>query len=172
MKQTVELALAPLQGMAMWGAARAADMLTLQLGEPRMDTSPMGRRREIGEYALHVQCPWRLTENARLIVGSGDLYTPAEPSVDRVAFQWDAVGASWWDHQLRGFFSDRAPIRIERIAADPFGGFLLACSSNISFEVFPNTSAVPHDDSEYWRLLKPGDSTKHFVVCASGLEAE
>lgn len=155
----------------MWEPARAADMLTLQLGEPRVDTSPMGRRREVGEYALHVQCPWRLTEDTRLIAGSGDLFTPATPEADRTTFKWDVVGATWWDHQLREFFSNPAPIRVEHIAADPFGGFRLIFSAGVSFEVFPNTSAAPHDDSEYWRLLQPGESTEHFVVRATRLEA-
>ena len=167
MKGEIEIALAPLQGLVVWGPARAADMLTLQLGDPRVDTSPMGRRREVGEYALHVQCPWRLTEDTLLIAGSGDLFTPATSDVDRATFEWDVVGATWWDYRLREFFGRPAPIWVERIAADPFGGFRLSCSGGVSFEVFPNTSAAPHDDSEYWRLLQTGDSTEHFVVRAS-----
>ena len=171
MKAEIEIALAPLQGLVVWGFARAADMLTFQLGEPRVNTSPMGRLREVGEYALHVQCPWRMTEDTRLIVGSGDLFTPAMPDADRTTFKWDVAGANWWDYQLREFMSKHAPIRVESIAGDPFGGFRLICSAGVAFEVFPNTSAVPHDDSEYWRLLQPGESTKHFVVGATGPEA-
>jgi len=147
-------------------------MLTLQLGEPRSDISPMGRPREVGEYALHVQCPWRLTKGTRLVAGSGDLYTPADPDADRETWDRDVVGATWWDDRMREFFRGTSlSIRVQDVMADFFGGFRLLCSDTVTFEVFPSASAAPHDVSEYWRLLQPAASTEHFVVRATGLEA-
>jgi|KBSSwiStaDraftv2_1062776.scaffolds.fasta_scaffold1326571_2 hypothetical protein len=49
------LDLALLTGLNCWGAALAADMLTLQIGPPRPSRSAMGRARNTGAWALHVQ---------------------------------------------------------------------------------------------------------------------
>jgi hypothetical protein len=147
-------------------------MLTLQVGEPRSDVSPLGRPREVGAYALHIQCPWRLTEGTRIVAGSGDLSKPADPSVDRETWNWDDVGATWWDDRMREFFrSPSHQIKVQTVMADAFGGFRLICSGAVTFEVFPNESAAPHDVSEYWRLLQPSRSAGHFVVLSTGLEA-
>jgi hypothetical protein len=149
LEKEIAIALAPLQGLVAWGPARAASMLTLQLGEPRADTSATGRSRVIGEYALHVQCPWRLTEGARMVVGSGDLFTPAMADADPATFNWDVKGATWWDYQWRDFASKHASLRVDSIFTDPFGGFRLLCSGGVAFEVFPSTSVAEHDDAEY-----------------------
>jgi hypothetical protein len=157
--------------MALWGPARAADMLTLQLGESRSRIS-LGGRRDVGEYALHVQCPWRLVEGSRLVVGSGDLLTPAEPGTDREMWNWDVVGATWWDHRMQEFFGGASiSITVQDTPADSFGGFRLICSRDVTFEVFSSTSAAPHEVSELWRLLQPSSSAKHFVVRTTGPEA-
>ena len=158
-------------GLRLWGASRAADMLTLQLGEPRADLSPVGRFREVGEYALHVQCPWRLTQDDRLLVGSGDLWTPADPDADPQKYGPDVVGSSWLDYQLRKCLNAREAVHVVIISADSFGGFHLSCSDGIEFEVFPNASGTSSDVSEYWRLLQPSTSARHFVVHTGGPEA-
>jgi hypothetical protein len=155
-----------------WGPARAADMLTLQIGEPRSDISLLGRPREVGAYALHIQCPWRLTEGTRIVAGSGDLYAPADPGADRETWDWDVVGPTWWDDRMQEFFrSTSLSIKVQAIMADTFGGFRLICSGDVTFEVFPSSSVAPHDVSEYWRLLQPSASAEHFVVRTTGFEA-
>ena len=171
MKERIEHALAPLRGLALWGPARAADMLTLQLGEARSINSLDGRLREVGEYALHIQCPWRFVESTRLLVGSGDLFTPADPDADREAWNWDVIGATWWDRRMGEFFGGRsASIKVHDIIADHVGGFRLICSSDVRLEVFPTISDAAHDESEYWRLLQPWTSSEHFVIRTTGLE--
>jgi hypothetical protein len=34
--------------------------------------------KEVGKYALHVQCAWRIASQEQVIVGSSDLYYPAD----------------------------------------------------------------------------------------------
>jgi hypothetical protein len=172
LKEEIENALAPLRGLKVWGPARAVNMLSLQFGESRARISPISGPREVGEYALHVQCPWRVTKGARLVVGSGDLLTPADPKVDRETWDWDVVGATWWDEQIREFFEKNSiSLEVEAVIVDAFGGFRLICSGDVTFEVFPTASAAPHDVSEYWRLFRPGGSIKHFVVGTTRVEA-
>ena len=31
---------------------------------------------EVAEYALHIQCSWRIVKGNKILVGSGDFYSP------------------------------------------------------------------------------------------------
>jgi hypothetical protein len=50
-----------LRGLPLWSAGRAADMLWLSFGARR--PAPTDRRpdREVGEWAVHLECPWRIS---------------------------------------------------------------------------------------------------------------
>ena len=71
---TVREELQHLIGLKLSRTALAADMRTIQFGntEARMGGGV------VGEYALHVQCPWRLEDNTHLITGNDDLYVPCD----------------------------------------------------------------------------------------------
>ena len=62
-------------GKAMWTCRRASDMAMFHVGSRRHVRTFKGEPAEIGEYALHVQCPWRIVRNDSIVVASGDLYT-------------------------------------------------------------------------------------------------
>lgn len=173
MKEEIERALAPLVRLTLWGPARAANMLSLQCGPPRRAPTSRDPHREVGAFAVHVFCPWRLVCAESLVSGSGDLLTPAEPEADLETFDWDKVGATWWDLRLRQFFDEHAAAlpRIERVSADAVGGFRLHCSGNVVFEVFPSSSAAPQLNTEFWRLLSPGTAAPHFVVETTGVRS-
>jgi hypothetical protein len=55
---------------------RAADMLVLHFGVIRPHPSGEGT---VADYALHVQCPWRLDGPQGTVTGSGDLWVYAGP---------------------------------------------------------------------------------------------
>src|SRR4029079_8363336 len=57
----MDLSVSSLIGLRAWGLAQASEMPTIQFGEPKASTSPRGRERVTGVYALHLQCPWTLT---------------------------------------------------------------------------------------------------------------
>src|SRR5215212_7371991 len=112
--------------MPLWGAGRAADLLWLQFGDRRRVPAgdDGGEEREVGELALHVACPWRLRDDERVLVGSGDLLTPADPDEDPETFDWDQPGASWLDIRLGEIQAAdaAAPPVVESVAADALGG--------------------------------------------------
>jgi hypothetical protein len=103
---SIENALAPLIGLPLWAAGHAADMLWLSLGAKVHAPSMGNPNRETGEYALHVQCPWRISGVAGLIAGSSDLAAA------------DLGLARWLDAHT----SD--PLRVISIRADRRGGFI------------------------------------------------
>ena len=77
MKPQIEKATAVLVGKALWGCTRAADLASFAFGERREAPSSGGGARPVGEFALHVQCAWRITRGDQVLVGSRDLYYPA-----------------------------------------------------------------------------------------------
>ena len=169
MKAEIEQALAPLVGLQLWGPARAANMLSIQLGPARSAPTNRAPEREVGEYALHVFCPWRLTRGHEIVVGAGDLLTPADPDADPEDFDWDAVDSTWWDVGMRDVFGDaRVGIHIQGVRADDVGGFTLQCGEGFAFEVFPNSAPAAHVETEFWRLFQPAGDGDHFVVDTTG----
>jgi hypothetical protein len=168
-KNEIEAVLAPLVGLRLWGPARAANMLSIQLGPPRAAPTTRAPDRRVGEFAIHVFCPWRLTRGTEIVVGSGDLLTPADPEADPEDFDWDEVGATWWDVGMREVFDDaRVDLYVESVRVDLVGGFALACSGGFTLEVFPNSAPAAHVETEFWRVFQPGTPGPHFVVDTTG----
>jgi hypothetical protein len=64
---TVEMstALAPglLVGLDLWDVTFALDMMMIQFGKKRKVPTKRDPEREVGEYALHVECPHETLEN-------------------------------------------------------------------------------------------------------------
>jgi len=131
-----------LVGLPLSASYRAADMRMFDFG--RMHKMGAG---EVGEYALHVQCPWRLETKSRVITGRHDLFKPAEETEN---FDWD----SWdWDGNetrqdrlVSDFLSGEKPV-VKDIATDTHGGATLSLSGNYSLVLFPCAS-----QGEDWRL--------------------
>jgi hypothetical protein len=51
-------------GLPLWAVGRAGSLVWCQFGARRTVTDRQGEQREVGAYALHVDCPWRLTDDA------------------------------------------------------------------------------------------------------------
>ena len=165
-----EAAFAPLVGLTAWGFDRASDILMVQFGEARASESGT---RTVGAYAFHVSCAWRLTDNGAIAVASGDLFTPADPDADLETFAWDEPGANWWDARMQAFLAARAsPLVVSTFVCDDVSGVRLVFSDGAELEVFPNSSPAPHVDSEYWRVLRPGEDDAHIVSGTFGLVLE
>jgi hypothetical protein len=145
---SIETALAPLIGLPLWAAGHAADMLWVQFGAKIPAPLMRDPKREAGEYALHVQCPWRVSGLTGVVAGSSD----------------DAAA----DHQLATWLDAHRtdPVRVIAIAADRCGGFIATLTHHFAFEVFPEESS----EREQWRLLQPGKDVPHFVVLGTGIE--
>jgi hypothetical protein len=82
MKEQIRRALDSLIGTALWSSGRAADLEWFQFGERRTVTTG-GRTKEVGEYALHVQCGWRIRRGDQVVVGGRDLYYPLKKVMSR-----------------------------------------------------------------------------------------
>jgi hypothetical protein len=72
-RQQVITALSQLIGLPLTAARRAADMRTFQFGKLRAVD-----RGSVGDFALHVQCPWRIEGPGGIVTGRLDLWEPVE----------------------------------------------------------------------------------------------
>ena len=72
-RQQVVATLSQIIGLPLTAARRAADMRTFQFGTLR----PV-ERGSVGDFALHVQCPWRIEGPDGIVTGRLDLWEPVE----------------------------------------------------------------------------------------------
>lgn len=169
MKEEIEGELSRLLGLPVWSAGRSADLLQLQIGE-RFGVDGAA----IGAFALHVACPWRLTNAERVLVGSGDLFTPSDAEAELETFDWDEPGANWLDLRLAELWdgAGTAPPEVIGVQADAFGGFRLALDQERLLEVFPNSTPTGHVSTEFWRLVSRRSTPPEFAVGTFGIIRE
>jgi len=164
----IEKELAVLIGEPLSGCSRAAAMQTFGFGPTRAEFGWRGRPVVRSAYALHLQCPWRLTDaDEHVVVASGDIIVPADGEYDD-DFDWDSE-QSWRDRVLDNLttaWRSAAPT-VTAIEADAGGGVAVSFDNGFRLEVFPNMSAP---DAELWRFLRYGSDDPHFVWTADGPE--
>ena len=126
---------------------KAADMMWLAMGndyEWYDELKKMYKKRS--EYALHLQCPWRITRNSDIIVASFDFYVEYD---DKTLFDLKIP-------ELNKYFAENEVI-VTGVETDVFGDLRVITNTDIILEVFANSSYK----REFWRLLTPGE---HIVV--------
>lgn len=146
-------------------------MLTLQFGPLRQDIGPLGNRRLIGAWALHIQCAWRLEVGSSIYTGRSDLWEPeTEPGDDFDWQTWDFEAGNLRDKRMSLLFGDaldnpgvaakpRDRIVVEDVQADNFGGARILMSQGYCLNIFPDGTR-----SEDWRFFSWEEGSEHFVV--------
>jgi hypothetical protein len=160
-------ALAPLLGLTLWDAGRAADLEWFAFGPRRIVHDSRGEPKEVGEYALHVQCAWRITQGGKVLVASRDLYYPAGSRDCYVppGFNWDVQGANRRDELTHALFQDgKHEFNVQEIAVYNAGAFRLDLSSELALQVFPDDSSL----EEHWRVFRPYRDDEHWVFRGEG----
>jgi hypothetical protein len=133
-----------------------------------------------GEFALHVQCPWRIESETAIVTGFHDWYVfaggPEGISDDP---DWEPeTGGSLQELRLRALFDcpiDESRTLINRtsalwvtgVAADVYGGCHIGLDNGLCIAVFPCAS-----NGEHWRLFRVDDETSHFVVGDQSLKEQ
>jgi hypothetical protein len=146
-----------LVGLPLTRTTRAANMECLKFGTFYLKDQK-GKTWNYGEFGLHLQCPWRLTNDNEIIVGSDNLYEQADETADYDEnFNWEELNANLRDVKLNKFISDKKHIVISAIA-DKFGGLQIIFDSNTVLTVFPVIASKANN--EHWRLLDNRDEKK------------
>jgi len=172
MKEEIKLQLESLVGSKLNNIGRASNLFWLELGE-RLSVIRRGRTIELSEYALNIQCSWRITKENTIVVASGDLYSPnSDWNLDKEDFDWDVQGNNKFDEKIEYLMrSIKEPLTVEKIDLDEIGGLTIFLSKGFRLNVFPDISG---DDeySEFWRFYTRGKDSFHFVVTDNGIEKD
>jgi hypothetical protein len=157
-----------LLGLPLSIARDAADMKMFHFGQIR--TSGSG---SIGEYALHVQCPWRIVSEEAVVTGSLDRFEPpqAQTEIDEDDKQFGTLQRVRLAALLKGYHdTNRSLINateqfvVLSVKADRYGGLDIALSAGHRLQVFPCGSI-----GEDWRFFETGGKP-HLVIGASSAE--
>jgi hypothetical protein len=153
--------LASLVGLKLCITRNAGNMKIFHFGELQTVNDKV-----VGQFALHVQCPWRLERSLRILTGSSDYFTRATDNHDD---QWEPgdIEGHLQDEILGGLLA-ADPIRtdsgsegqliVSQVSNSLLGDLEVLMSGGFRLVVFPSSS-----QEEEWRLLRPGFPTEHLV---------
>jgi hypothetical protein len=148
-----------LEGLRMWGSGRAVDMEMFAFGRRLPRQKGDGSQHEVGEYALHVQCGWRIWHEGRTYVGSRDDFDPMlshEGERDRL---------------LRELF-ERENLVVLAVDTGSAGRLVIRFENGSELEVLPDRAKSDGEPAENWRLFTPGSDAPHLVYYSSGFRQE
>ncbi len=143
MKDAIEEALGRLNGFPLWKVGRAS-IVWFQFGSRRTVQTARGGAKDVGEFTLHLDCPWEL------IGPDGELLASDESEPEVLA----GLAAS--------------PLLCSGIRAGVGGAFELVFAVGERLHV----EADNRECEEYWRFFSPYSDQPHFVVGAAGIDPQ
>jgi hypothetical protein len=172
MKSEIEKSLAVIVGKPLAHSRRAADMQMFDFGALHDAVNRKGFPIQRAEYALHVQCPWRIVASREIVVGSEDVYDPpAEQHPPDSDFISRHPEPSRRDERLESFFAEgySSVGVVEGVEADDVGSLSVYFSGGAVLELFPCESPGA-EYADQWSFFRPGADQEHLVVTAKGME--
>ena len=162
-RQQVIAALSQIIGLPLAAVRRAADMRTFQFGRLR----PVDRG-SVGDFALHVQCPWRIEGPDGIVTGRSDLWEPLD---EHAPFDenWDyEKSPNLQDVRLERWLTrDHLSLVVESVDADEFGGAAIRFGQGFVLRLFPAGTR-----GEDWRLFRPTSGAPHLVISGGVVEPD
>jgi hypothetical protein len=165
MKATeIQAALKVLRGFKLSIARRAGNMANFQFGDiVEVEGGTLG------EYALHVQCPWRIDGPEGVITGRYDLWRGTsgaimpddwEPGIsDNLQDRRLGELFQGYDAQTESHVNATEWLVVERVQASAVGDATIYLSGGYRLMLFPSGST-----GEEWRIFRPRTNDPHFVV--------
>jgi hypothetical protein len=170
MKDEIKKRLNCLVGLPLFKMGRSGNLIWMSFGNGFKFTDKNGKEKLIGEYALNIQCCWRMTKNNRIIVAYRDIYYPSKLwTGNEDLFNWDVQGMNRCDELIKEIIPNNKTnetIYVKSIEADDIGGFKIVFTGDYLVDVFPDNSI----ETEFWRFFSKLDSEKHFVVSTRGID--
>ncbi|MED1205954.1 hypothetical protein [Heyndrickxia acidicola] len=150
-------------------AGRASNLFWLGFGDMIL-VNRRGRTEETAEYALHIQCSWRITSDNKIVVASRDFYSPrSDWKGNEGDFEWDIEGENRFDERIKTFLKAKGNLIVQQVEPDMFGGFKLILSNGYMLEIFPDSSEED-EQSEHWRFFNRKGNVPHLVVSGKGID--
>jgi hypothetical protein len=170
MDNKIEGIVSVLVGLPLWALGRAADLAWFEFGSRRnVKSLRNGAEKQVGDYALHVQCAWRITLRDEIVTGRGDIFcTPTETTEPTAPdFDWDK--GNRFDRIVEQLFQNESrQFRVQSVQAGGAGSLTLTLEHGYKLEIFPHDS----ESGERWRFFKPYSEEPHLVFSGKGLQTE
>jgi hypothetical protein len=153
----VEQALKALAGLSWRSIGRAADLVWLQFGQLRQVPAALGGTKWVGEWALHLQCPWNFDLDGKEFLCSKDILLDRDgkplvsPPDGPFGSKFD--DEAWMLNQSLG----RNAPWVTSIAVEDFG-------FSLDFKDQRKLAVIAEGRGELWRLFRPSTDHPHFVV--------
>jgi hypothetical protein len=137
-------------------------MRTLQFGALREI-----ERGSVGEFALHIQCPWRIEGPEGIVTGRLDLFEPVERGPDFNFESWDyEKSPNLQDSQFNQLLARHAEsLVVQSVDADEYGGAAITFGGGFVLRMFPAGTR-----GEDWRFFRPKTDAPHFVISEGEIE--
>lgn len=155
-----------LVGKSVCKIGRAAAMCWIHFGRP-MEIELLGRKCILGEFALDLDCPWRIRNSSGGIeLGSADIFVPASGHSLDEDFNWDVQGNNLFDEKAKLLFPEGSQITVTAVGLSGNCDLTITFSNGLCLESFVNASS----QEECWRLFMPGLEHGDLVVTGVGIE--
>lgn len=169
MKEQIEAALSVLLNLQLRAknTFAVADWDAFEFGSRLIVVDRKGKWCEIGEYALIVECAWRITGPEGIIVASRDRYDSPEGD-EPPDFEWNTHKNRCMERSEQFFNAHQdPPLIVEAIHADSVGSVYLSLRGSYRLDIFPDDS-FKH---EHWRLVSytPDGKKQYFIVSGDGI---
>jgi len=156
-----QLALRELEGQPFTAIGRAATLVWLTFGDDLPWVNHRGEHTVLPQNYFHLQCRWRLSRGAAVMVQKGDLFVPGARA-DAGFAAGGAIGTARFDDRVETvtrFIAAEVPV-VERVRVGDEFDLQLTLSSGMSLEVFPSA----RKEREDWRFLSSAEGRPHYVV--------
>ncbi len=155
-----------LAGKSVCKIGRAAAMCWIHFGWP-MEIELLGRKHILGEFALDLDCPWRIRNSSGGIeLGSADMFVPTSRHVLDEDFNWDVQGNNLFDEKAKLLFPEGSQITVTAVGLSGNCDLTITFSNGLCLESFVNASS----QEECWRLFMPCLEHGDLVVTGVGIE--
>ena len=162
---------------------RCADMLCLQAGDLvekdslyRNEQGNAGIRKEMaGEYAMHVQCMYRMTCGDQTIFAQSDLYQPSLAALATLGlqtedappddFKYDIVGNNRLDEIIQPKFASLEDFIVRSVSINRLGDARIRFTNGFQFQIVVDVSG----GQECWRFFANQDE-RHLVITGEGVD--
>lgn len=151
----LQVRLQALVGLPLSIVRNAADMKVFHFGAIRPHRSGRGT---VGQYALHVQCPWRIVGQNAVVTGTSDRFVePREGTGTNDGahqsgnLQLAGIAAllKGYDKATRSFVNATGQLVVMTVDSDRYGGADLSLSGGYRLQIFPDGSL-----EEDWRFIE------------------
>lgn len=152
-------------GQTVNSIGRAADMCWISFGDLVEIENHRGKRK-VGKFALHLECPWRITDGSKILLSSIDMFEPSSNYKENEDFKWDIQGNNLFDEKTKSMFLEDENIIVQDVKLSSYYDVTIIFSNQLIFECFVNCSSK----GECWRFFQPGSDKEHLIITGQGID--